>query len=175
MAISLTSKQPPVTTDQVMALSERLGGLPAALRDLIAQHNVAVPVHPRWLGAGADFEIRHFFGRSAEPWQDLAAVNDFYDGRLAPGHLAVADADGGNLVCMDRVSGHIFYWDHETHDRGDDPDADEPPLELASSLAAFLEALQPPAPPPAATPAPAAGTWKSPDFDTLFKDYKIDE
>ena len=175
MANPLTSKQPPVTTDQVTALSERLGGLPAALRDLIAQHNVAVPARPRSLGAGEDFEVRHFFGRSAEPWQDLAAVNDFYDGRLAPGHLAVADADGGNLVCMDRVSGHIFYWDHETHDRGDDPDADEPPLELASSLAAFLEALQPPAPPPAATPGLAAGTWKSPDFDALFKDYKIDE
>lgn len=36
MANPLTSKQPPVTTDQVTALSERLGGLPAALRDLIA-------------------------------------------------------------------------------------------------------------------------------------------
>lgn len=175
MTNPLTAKAPPLSVDEVTDMAERLGGVPAALRDLLAAHNVAVPARPRWLGGGEDFEVRHFFGRSAEPWQDLAAVNDFYDGRLAPGHLAVADADGGNLVCMDRVSGHIFYWDHETHDRGDDPDADDPPLELASSLAAFLEALQPPAPPLAATPGPVAITWKSPDFDTLFKDYKIDE
>ncbi|MGE3508707.1 MAG: hypothetical protein AB7N65_07470 [Vicinamibacterales bacterium] len=113
---------------------------------------------------------------------------------LAPGHLPVADADGSNLVCMDRETGRIYSWDHERHDRSysgeadvDGPEAaedvhaaedaadDEPPVEGVASLAEFIEALVEAEPPPAPAPPepgnPAVRKSKSADLDELFKDY----
>lgn len=173
MANTLTSKRPPLTPADIAALDARVpGGVHASWLEFLLHHNVAVPANPRFLALGEDFHVNHFLGVSPAAGEDCAAVLEFYGERLAPGHLPIADADGGNLVCMARDTGAIYFWDHERHDRSDDPDDDEPPVEVARSLTAFIDHLAAAAPEPVAPPPrPDAVIRKSADFDELFKDY----
>jgi hypothetical protein len=177
MANRLSSRRPRLTPADVAALDGLVpGGLHSSWLEFLLLYNVGVPERA-WCGTRR-FAVAHFFGVSAEAGEDFATALDMFDGRLAARHVPIADAEGGNLLCMD-AKGRIFYWDHERHDRAVDSDEAlaeiEPPIEVARSLEAFLEILAPEPMRSILKPEDVVTFIKSDDFDELFKQYKIDD
>lgn len=58
-----------------------------------------------------------------------------YDGELPDGYVPVAEAPGGNLICVGK-DGHAYFWDHES-------DLDSPGWRIAASLDDLIQKLQP--------------------------------
>lgn len=177
MPNSLTSRQRALSPVDVAALDGLVpGGLHSSWLEFLLRHNVGVPERP-WCSSQR-FAVAHFFGVSAVPGEDFAAAIELNDGRLAARHVPIADAQRGNLVCMD-ARGRIFYWDHEHHDRAVDDEADleivEPPIQVAGSLDEFLEglALQPRA--PRLKTEDVITTVPHEDLDELLERHKIDD
>ncbi len=56
--------------------------------------------------------------------------------------LAVADTEGGNLICIDVKKGGVFLWDHERETADDEEPSFDIMDFLASSFSEFLHELQ---------------------------------
>ncbi len=91
-------------------------------------------------------------------------------GHLAPllglGFLPVADAEGGNPICISLRTedfGTVWFHDHEL-----DFDEDGAFTQIAPSWDAFIDATQPDTTP---TPAPAqtAKVWVSAEMETILR------
>ena len=189
MVNPITSRRPPLSPADVVALDEQVpGGLHSSWLEFLLRHNVGVPERA-WHRA-RNLVVAHFFGISPLPDEDFRATLDRYDGRLAPRHRPIADAGQGHLICMD-PQGRIHLWDQARHDRAvDDVSRVSAPVVLAPSLDAFLEALDRipgraglPANPADAVdrvnaigPADDVATLVSQDdFEDLFRAHKIDD
>ena len=107
-------------------------------------YNVAVPDANRYKTEKVTTSVRHFFGVSPNQDDDLVAQNrTYYEGRLPKGVVAIAEAAGGNLICLDVTKGAVFFWDHEGEALQDQAPGFDNMQRLASSLSGFLQNLQP--------------------------------
>jgi len=63
--------------------------------------------------------IRYFFGTTSEAYSNIEDVFECYKGRMPNNCIPIAEAEGGNLVCIslfNKTYGKIYFWDHETMD-----------------------------------------------------------
>lgn len=177
VANRLTSRRHALSPADVAALDSLApGGLHSSWLEFLLRYNVAVPERS-WCGAER-FAVAHFFGISAVPGEDFATAVGRYRDRLAARHVPIADAAGGNLVCMD-AKGRIFYWDHERHDRALDEEGTledlEPPVLVAATLDEFIHSLAPEPARPTLKSEDVVTVVKSEDFDELFEQYRVDD
>ncbi|CCX71995.1 MAG: SMI1/KNR4 family protein [Christensenellales bacterium] len=69
-----------------------------------------------------DCSVNYFFGTTLEEYSNFADVLETYRTRMPNLCIPIADAEGGNLLCMSLNKsgyGNILWWDHETMDVDD--------------------------------------------------------
>ncbi|MBC8059077.1 MAG: SMI1/KNR4 family protein [Clostridiaceae bacterium] len=62
------------------------------------------------------FLITSFYGICKEAVNDIFQTLQIYEGRIPQKCIPIAQAEGGNLLCMNLDSdkfGYIYYWDHD--------------------------------------------------------------
>lgn len=91
--------------------------LPALVRELLTEVSNGGEVEPVGLKSAADVSVVAVLGVGRSDHLDLEArLSRYEDSRLPDGLVPIADAEGGNLVCVsvraDDV-GTVWFWDHE--------------------------------------------------------------
>ena len=144
MSVRMTSKYP-LSTSHVAELESALGVIfPPSYRTFLSKYNVAIPERNQFDGEEIVTSVAWFYGVSDDRVEDLLETNEMYSRRLPTGVLAVAEAAGGNLICLDLGDdGKVYWWDHEE----EATDEEEPSFDnmylLAPSFSDFLEQLNP--------------------------------
>jgi len=88
------------------------------------------------------FSVSRFFGIGLNSSNDLMTRQNVFKGRLPKDFLPIADASGGNLVCISLSNhkyGSIYFWNHELESENDLSSA---LTEIAQSFDAFLASLE---------------------------------
>jgi len=141
MAVRMRKKGKPVRKEELDTLQRALGGaLPTDYLSFMVENNGGIP-------ETNIFDIPETGGN--------AGVNEFFSvekvlkekrilhGRLPASAWPIADADGGNLVCLaGGANPGVYFWDHELEtDEGEEPTwANMFPL--APTFAEFWENLR---------------------------------
>jgi hypothetical protein len=136
MTVQFESTNPPASEADLERLRVGLGfEPPPALLAFLRAHDGARPeendVDESLPGAEAGIGVDDFLGVDGvvDTVQRLGS-------RLRSDVVPIADAAGGNLVCMSSQDGSIWFWDHELEDA-------DPLSRIADSLDAFLTMLRP--------------------------------
>jgi hypothetical protein len=131
MKIRLTKTNPGCAPEELSKLAEAIGHeLPADFGQFLSQHDGARPETNEFkVGQDNGAGVNVFF-RTADVAKEKASLGD----RLSADTWPIADAEGGNLVCLKLVDGvwSVVFWDHEREDE----------THLADSFTAFLESLE---------------------------------
>jgi SMI1-KNR4 cell-wall len=145
MAVTMIAKGVPVGPQDIKALESRLEvRLPSAYREFLCEYNVAVPAENKYEAGETTTSVTSFFGISDNRMDDLIEQNRLFAYRIPDGTLAIADAAGGNLICLDLESGKIYLWDHEEEAAavGDQAANFDNMYELAESFSEFLRRIE---------------------------------
>lgn len=70
-----------------------------------------------------DCAVNYFFGTTSEEYSNFADNLEMYKTRMPEHCVPIAEAEGGNLLCMsleENSYGAILWWDHETMDVDED-------------------------------------------------------
>ena len=90
--------------------------LPASLKALLMQYNVCKPHRNHYKNKKTEFTINKFLGFSANRYDDISTTYDTFIGRMPEELLPIASVDGGDLLCMNKETGYVYYWFHEEDD-----------------------------------------------------------
>lgn len=145
--IAFSDDQPPASSAQLERAGRELGvALPEEYAQFLRTRNGGRPepntcdLPPaRPLGVG----VTAFFGVDRPPETDLLAQRRAFAGRVPPDRLPVAEAEGGNLLCVSLADGGVDFWDHEWEAEEDEEPGEENLTRIATGFTAFLAALQP--------------------------------
>lgn len=145
MSVRMTSKYPPVSTSQFAELESALGvAFPPSYRAFLSKYNVAIPERNQIDGEEIVASVAWFYGISEDRIEDLLETNDMYSRRLPTDVLAIAEAAGGNLICLDLGDdGKVYWWDHEEEATDEEEPGFGNMFLLAPSFSDFLEHLSP--------------------------------
>lgn len=132
----------PARPGLVGALESSLGvQLPAPVRELWTDVSNGGEVEPVCLRSAADVGVVAVLGVGRGDHLDLGArLARYEDGRLPDGLVPIADAEGGNLVCVSVRAddlGTVWFWDHEREL------PEESVVQVASDFDAFVSDLAP--------------------------------
>ena len=86
--------------------------------------------------------ISDFFGIGIERINDLKATFEVYKDRLPKGFIPIARTEGGNIVCLSRHNGSLFFWDHDTELLNEDIGY-KYLLPIANNFVDFLNMIKP--------------------------------
>ena len=128
MSVKMTKGNPGATTEGLADLLSRPGVARHSDRiDFMRRHDGAIPeVNEFDVGLDNGSGVQKFYS-AAEVREALRNLSD----RMPPDLMPIADAEGGNFVCLGLSAGRsgVFFWDHE--------------IERESSVAeSFIEFLQ---------------------------------
>jgi len=171
MTILFTSTEPVLSNNQLIELKQKLDvDLPLDYREFLMGHNVAIPQRNIITKGTLTASITEFFGLCKSENSDILEVSNTFYNRVPVTVLPIARAEGGNLICLEKNTGQIFFWDHEEEAE----DGHEPTygnmLMLASSFTEFLEQIKP-YEPETIDPEMVISVKKKPGFSEKFKDY----
>lgn len=126
----------------IEALESRLGSrLPSPFRELLAAVSNGGEVEPVAAQSASAVGVVAVLGAGRGDHFDLETRADQYRGdRLPGGLIPVADAEGGNLVCLSLRPddfGTVWFWDHERELAGDAA------VQVAANFDEFLVDLAP--------------------------------
>ncbi len=156
MALKLIKENRGITGEELSSLERGLGrALPRDLLEFLRRCNGATPEGNIFQIASQqnDSGVQVFLG-SVEMLARRAGMRKEFGDELLP----VAEAEGGNLVCVDIRTGAVLFWDHEEV-------ADRALAPLHTSFAAFTQALQPHGPSDAELrPEDIISVWVHPDL-----------
>ncbi|KIL11061.1 SMI1/KNR4 family protein [Bacillus sp. Je.9.29.b] len=91
---------------------------------------------PVWL-VGESVPVELFYGLEQNDYDIREAIKTYKD-QLPEQIIPIADADGGDLICLDvsKINqGKIYFWDHELRDREQDL------FLIADTFTEFIEGL----------------------------------
>ena len=63
--------------------------------------------------------VRYFYGTTSETYSNIEDVFECFKERMPYNCIPIAEAEGGNQVCMSlnpETYGKVYFWDHETMD-----------------------------------------------------------
>lgn len=162
MQVRMKSANEPVRRDRVALLEATTGcRTPRSYLEFLERHDGGMPEANEFSIATADD-----VATDSVPADDVATdnpsagnasgVNEFLSiesvlaqkhllgRRLPPEAFPVAEAEGGNLVCLvfgGPNHGHVFFWDHELEVDGEGSPSHPNLIELASDFGGFLQSL----------------------------------
>jgi cell wall assembly regulator SMI1 len=158
MTIRFKTEGPPADDRALRNLEERLATpIPKSVVESLRRHDGGRlepnEVDSTRAGAEAGIGVDAFLSV-----KDIIATVSQLGPRLASGMIPIADAAGGNLICVDQADGSIWFWDHELEDGG-------PLSRVAESLTEFVSFLQPFDPSEIdLTEEEKASAWVDPEF-----------
>lgn len=138
--ISFENENPPASEAALGSLERRLGqALPRSYRAFLAARDGAEPASNEFdvPDASTSSGVNAFFGID-----EIKEETRGMKGRLPRGVLPIADAEGGNLVCLSLRQvdhGSVYFWDHEL----EEDDLAAALFLLARDFQDFLELLLP--------------------------------
>lgn len=126
----------------VDALESRLGArLPSEFRDLLVGVSNGGEVEPVIAASAEEVGFVAVLGADRGDHLDLESrLAQYRGGRLPVGLIPVADAEGGNLICLSARAddfGTVWFWDHERELAGDAAQ------QIATDFRSFLADLAP--------------------------------
>lgn len=142
-------KRGPVLKELVLArLEKRLGQrLPAGYREFMLKFNGGEPESNSFsVAAIGEAGINVFFsirGRATDG--DLETEIETTKGRMPSTLIPIADAEGGNLLCLcmdQRENGSIYYWDHEEETHEDEGPTRSNLYKIADSFGDFWKLME---------------------------------
>ena len=130
-----------VMTERLEELKKAIGtDLLPSLRDFIQANNVCMSRLNHYKKKGIEFSIDYFLGFSSKKNYDIIHIIGVYEGRMPDELFPIAIVDGGDLLCMHKGTGNIYYWFHEEDDRGLE-DNQKYPAQVGTDLNSFMESL----------------------------------
>lgn len=128
----------PIDHDTVRIALEKINiNLPDEYMTLLTTVSNGGSIEPVMFTNDGDIGVVGFLGISTEQY-DLATRVAEYDGDLPEGLVPIADAEGGNLVCIKASgedTGSIWFWDHELEGNA--------ARKITASLGEFIDGLKP--------------------------------
>lgn len=163
MRLSFPAALDPASPEDIATAERALGvGLPSDYCAFLQEHNGGRP-QPNQVDGNPMVGVTVLFGvNAADPELDLVGRNLDLRGRLPDGLLAVADAAGGNLVCLS-TSG-VYFWDHEYEGEEDEPPSLDTLTFLSPTFRDFLESLRPDDDADEQQLPQVVSSWIDPDF-----------
>ncbi len=151
----------PAGAASVGALESRVGArMPEAFRELLVSVSNGGEIEPVASHSFPTVGVASVLGVDRGDHLDLEKrLGQYSGGRLPEGLLPVADAEGGNLVCLSLRSsdfGTVWFWDHERELVGDAV------MLVADDLGQFLADLAPVA--QSQEPSAITDAWIDPSF-----------
>lgn len=98
------------------------------------------------IGTGAGGIVEFFGIRPGHRIEDLSSEFTRMEARVPKGFVPVADAEGGNVICIcakGRDSGAVFYWDHELEPSEGKKPTRRNLFKVADNFSQFWEMLLP--------------------------------
>lgn len=132
----------PAEPGAVDALESSIGvQLPVPVRELLMNVSNGGEVEPVGPESAGDVGVVAVLGAGRGDHLDMEdRLARYRDGRLPDGLVPIADAEGGNLVCVSVRSadfGTVWFWDHERNL------VEESVVKIASDFDAFVADLVP--------------------------------
>jgi len=172
MSVDFTSRGRPATGDDIARLEDELRTiLPRDYVSFLQTEGGGRPtpnqsVHDQALELGVavtDFFDADHLTKEWSKWRARVPA------RLVP----VADAEGGNLVCLSlhgEDTGSVYFWDHENEvEDGVEPD-DRNITQIAASFEEFLDGLLPLGASGVDQPGEVTSAWIDRDFLASLRD-----
>ena len=116
--------------------------LPSHFKDLLTQNNVCKPHKNHYKDKETEFTINYFLGFSENKNDDIIATYNDYEGRIPEELIPIASVDGGDWLCINKMTGKVYYWFHEENDWGLEGNNKYPTL-VSENLNDFIEKLTP--------------------------------
>jgi hypothetical protein len=116
--------------------------LPSHFKDLLMQNNVCKPHKNHYKDKETEFTINYFLGFSESKNDDIIATYNDYEGRIPEELMPIASVDGGDWLCINKITGKVYYWFHEENDWGLEGNNKYPTL-VSENLNDFIEKLTP--------------------------------
>lgn len=112
-------------SEALASVEERLGiALPPALKAVLEHYGAAITfgteVHFRpdtpsgWEDKEGSLSISTLYGIRNDDWS-IVKRNVDYDDQVPENCIVIGESPGGNQICIDRDSGSILFWDHESN------------------------------------------------------------
>jgi SMI1-KNR4 cell-wall len=144
MTIQITSEIPPVSLLEISNF-ERINELkfPDQYRDFLAKFNIGLPEANIIESVDLTTSVSVFYGICKNHPRDLLANKNMFEGRLPKNVITIAEAGGGDQICLQLETGAIFFWNHEEECGEDElPSYDNMSL-LSPSFEGFLNNIKP--------------------------------
>jgi hypothetical protein len=153
--IRFSEERPPASAEELAAAEERLAEMglriPPSYRAFLAERDWGRPVERDFtFHRGEELDqggVEWFLGVAPVPWPEEnlidVAVALAVPGRVPAGVLPIAEAGGGDSVCLDGREGRdgpVLFWDHE-EEEPEDPEDESNLYFVAPDLASFLDGL----------------------------------
>lgn len=113
--------------------------IPASFRDYLINYNVAKP-RKSYYKKDIEFNLNYLLGFSQHSYEDFIDTIKTYTNRIDENLFPIGSIDGGDLLCMDKKTEQIFYWNHEINDKGLEGN-EEKATKIADTINEFLESL----------------------------------
>ncbi|HKY58607.1 MAG TPA: SMI1/KNR4 family protein [Aeromicrobium sp.] len=166
MSIEFLTAKAPAKVSEIAALEARLAAaLPEAFRRFLEDRGGGKPIPNQALGESAQplgVGVNRFF-----TVEELTERHKDFGQRIPGDLLAIADTEGGNLVCVavdgDRT-GAVYFWDHELEVGEGEPPSEANLTPLAADFERFLECLVPLDVSGTEQPMQVVSAWIDPEF-----------
>lgn len=89
--------------------------------------------------------VRYFYGTTSETYSNIEDVFECFNGRMPHNCIPIAEAEGGNQVCISlnpETYGKIYFWVHETMDVDDNEECEYSIESMPSISNSFDELLK---------------------------------
>lgn len=113
--------------------------IPASFRDYLINYNVAKP-RKSYYKKDIEFNLNYLLGFSQHSYEDFIDTIKTYTNRIDKNLFPIGSIDGGDLLCIDKKTEQIFYWNHEINDKGLEGN-EEKATKIADTINEFLESL----------------------------------
>ena len=104
--------------EKINELEHTIGSvLPSHFKDLLMQNNVCKPHKNHYKDKETEFTINYFLGFSENKNDDIIATYNDYEGRMPEELMPIASVDGGDWLCINKITGKVYYWFHKEDKR----------------------------------------------------------
>ncbi|MDT9500082.1 SMI1/KNR4 family protein [Capnocytophaga canimorsus] len=125
--------------EKLTAFEQAYFNIPNDFREYLISYNVAKPRKTYYKGR-VEFDLNYLFGFSKNAYEDFLETIKTYTNRTDKNLFPIGSVDGGDLLCMDKNTQEIYYWNHEINDQGLEGN-NTPATKISANLDEFLESL----------------------------------
>jgi hypothetical protein len=146
------------------------------IKEILINYNVAEPLRTFYKKEKVEFNLNYLFGFSEKDYEDFINNYETYLQRMPKEIYTIGNIDGSDLLCINKITGEVYYWFHEEDDWGLE-DNKKYPTKIGNNLNELLESLIESVEPTKEEIERAKREGKtlhtSNDFDDIFAQYLV--